>query len=442
MIVSEVINEVAKESKKADKLKILKENRNEVLDWVFKSSKKKFGLTSNAGVSINVGCNYNLYIDEMFAEITSTFEKFEKRELTGNAAIEALRNILINLHPDDGEIIFNILDGNLKCGVSFETYETKVMGLKSSKFEVTLAEKIQEHPEIDIFDGDWFMSRKCDGVRCVAFVDTYEKTVKFISRQGKEFTNLENLKPEVLRFCSKFYDLHEIVLDGELCKIDANGNEVFSKIQGACRSNDQIEDCCYQLFDIVPTKEFLGEMSTHCFGTRYGLLRSVCKSYNAEPHRKCFIKILEQEKITSEDQFHAKHEYALSHGWEGLIVRKDIRFKVGRSADMLKVKKYDDNEFKVVDLEINDKFTMNESGKGNKTCRAVAKIVIDHNGNKVGVGSGLTFEQRLDWVEHPEHIIGKVVTIQYFGETVNKKTKLKSLRHPVLKCVYENGRDL
>ena len=44
------------------------------------------------------------------------------------------------------------------------------------------------------------------------------------------------------------------------------------------------------------------------------------------------------------------------------------------------------------------------------------------------------------WGDKTEEIIGKTITVQFFEETVDKKTGLYSLRFPILKCVYEGER--
>jgi DNA ligase-1 len=69
-------------------------------------------------------------------------------------------------------------------------------------------------------------------------------------------------------------------------------------------------------------------------------------------------------------------------------------------------------------------------------------LVIEHKGNIVEVGSGLSKEQRISWYSNPQEIIGKTITVQYFEETTNKNNNMISLRFPVLKYVYEDGRTI
>ena len=70
----------------------------------------------------------------------------------------------------------------------------------------------------------------------------------------------------------------------------------------------------------------------------------------------------------------------------------------------------------------------------------LSRIIIEHKGNEVGVGSGFSMEQRREYHQDPSQIVGKTVTIQYFEESQNKEGEY-SLRFPVLKHVYNDGRD-
>ena len=142
--------------------------------------------------------------------------------------------------------------------------------------------------------------------------------------------------------------------------------------------------------------------------------------------------------ITSQEDFDRWTQKVSDGGWEGFMLRKDAPYKSGRVKDLLKVKKFYDAEYIVKDV-VTGKATYNENGS--KEYDVVSALVIEHKGNIVEVGSGLSKEQRISWYNNPQEIIGKTITVQYFEETVNKNNDLISLRFPVLKHVYENGRD-
>ena len=66
-------------------------------------------------------------------------------------------------------------------------------------------------------------------------------------------------------------------------------------------------------------------------------------------------------------------------------------------------------------------------------------VIIEHKGNRVQVGSGFNQEQKRYYFENPNEIIGKTINVQYFEETTDQNGK-NSLRFPVIKAIYENGR--
>jgi DNA ligase-1 len=151
------------------------------------------------------------------------------------------------------------------------------------------------------------------------------------------------------------------------------------------------------------------------------------------------VSVLDQERVTSQEVLDHWVATAKENGWEGCMLRKDVPYKRGRSKDLLKIKGMQDAEYEVVDVETG-KATYNEGG--HKEFDVASALYIRHKDNIVKVGSGLSKEQRLRWFDHPEEIIGKTITVQYFEETQDSKTGEYSLRFPVLKYVYEDKRNV
>ena len=71
----------------------------------------------------------------------------------------------------------------------------------------------------------------------------------------------------------------------------------------------------------------------------------------------------------------------------------------------------------------------------------MTNVLIEHKGNTVSVGSGFTLDQRNHYYNNPKDIVGKEITVQYFEESQDKTGKF-SLRFPVCKTVYSNGRQV
>lgn len=51
----------------------------------------------------------------------------------------------------------------------------------------------------------------------------------------------------------------------------------------------------------------------------------------------------------------------------------------------------------------------------------LGSLVCDYKGNKVNIGSGFSDEDRKQFWEHPENVIGKIVSVKYKKETKKKE---------------------
>jgi len=117
---------------------------------------------------------------------------------------------------------------------------------------------------------------------------------------------------------------------------------------------------------------------------------------------------------------------------------QSYNYKGKRSNDILKVKKFHDEEYVVVGLDFGNHRII-ENGEEVKQS-LLSQVFIEHKGNRVAVGSGFSKEQRKYYKENPAELVGKTITVQYFEETINDEG-IPSLRFPVVKHIYENGRD-
>ena len=103
----------------------------------------------------------------------------------------------------------------------------------------------------------------------------------------------------------------------------------------------------------------------------------------------------------------------------------------------MKVKQFFDNEYVVVDVQMGPNRVIVDGVEVEEVM--LRNVVIEHKGCKVAVGSGFNQEQRRQYFNKPEDILGKTITVQYFEESENQNGGF-SLRFPVIKHVYENGR--
>lgn len=132
---------------------------------------------------------------------------------------------------------------------------------------------------------------------------------------------------------------------------------------------------------------------------------------------------------------------------------------ISPSRNLLKIKQFQDAEFKVEDVTVG-RMRLPFQGEFQERDQVLTNVMILHRGNRVGVGSGFSAEDRIRFGQDPSLIIGKTITVQYFeesktssntsasksndqdsdvtGSNANDDT-VWSLRFPTVKAIYGSG---
>lgn len=362
-------------------------------------------------------------------------ENLYNRKVTGNAAI-MLSMMFVEFNKLYKDLIYKIIDKNLETRISIKTINSIYPGLIKT-FNVALANKYEDYEsKVDFINDTWFKSRKLDGVRCVAIKKG--NSVLFYSRNGKQFHTLDNLKQPLLDLSCLELDNRDMVFDGEACIMDENGNENFQSIMKQIRNkNHTIKKPKYIIYDCLTLEEFESKHSKVNFSDRYYL--RLCKAFKNNKSDK--IELLEQTLVNSHEELKSFLTYAVKKGWEGAMIRKDTIYKGKRSNDLLKVKKFFDDEYVVKDVKFDFNRIIDKKTGLERLEKMLANVLIEHKGNIVSVGSGFSHEERRYYYEHPEEILGKVITVKYFEETTAKNGK-NSLRFPTVKYIHGNKREI
>ena len=353
-------------------------------------------------------------------------EDLKSRRITGHDAIAAV-NSFIEHHSDYEELIHCIIDKDLKTRAG-DKIINKAIKDHIPEFSVALADKYES--KLVNWKDNWYVSRKLDGVRCIAIVDSNSNT-RFYSRTGKELHTL-NVVADGIRSLG----IINTVLDGEICLVDDEGNEDFQGIMKELRKKDHIiPNPSYKVFDMITPDEFWSKKGEHNrqYSIRYENLREVMRDNTC-----ACLSLLAQDKVTDDDVFQLWSKRASDYAWEGIMLRADKPYKGKRSKDLLKVKKFFDDEYEVVDVEMGP-FRYVLDGKEHEEIM-LSCVMIQHKGHTVRVGSGFTIDQRQEFYRHPNRILGKQILVQYFEETKNQDGNL-SLRFPTFKYLYGEKRD-
>ena len=113
------------------------------------------------------------------------------------------------------------------------------------------------------------------------------------------------------------------------------------------------------------------------------------------------------------------------------MINLNSPYQFGRTIELLKVK-----NMYTLDLRITG---MREgSGEFANTCGA---LIVDYKGYEVGVGSGISKEERIEFWNNQEKYIGRVIEVQAFEETTDQNGNL-SLRFPVYKGLRDIDKEV
>ena len=364
-----------------------------------------------------------------FKTIFELLDSLNARLITGHKAIKEVNGFIFN-NPEYKYLLNLILDRNLKVRASVKLINKAIPNLIPT-FNVALANKYDEKTKkkVDLKKDVWFVSRKLDGVRCLIVVDEKGKARSY-SRAGKQFHTLSLVEKEIQALGAK-----NVVYDGEMCIVDEDGNEDFQKVMKEIGRKDHvITKGLFQIFDFIPSEMFQrGEALSGTFSQRLIALQNTLSGKNLK-----HISFLAQNTITCFHELDAIASTAASKGWEGLMLRKNSVYKGKRSNDILKVKTFFDNEYKVESLNFGP-FRYVKEGKEIEE-EMLSAVTINHKGNTVNVGSGFSIDQRKRFYAKPSEIQGKVITVQYFEESQNQNGEY-SLRFPVMKVVHGEKRN-
>ena len=370
-------------------------------------------------------------------DILSTLDKLCKRDLSGHAAQDEIVSWLEEYpnHIDDLIILF---EGKPRLGIGVVQINKALVSAGfppvCSIFEVCLAESFKESRFTSPKD-DWYIMQKYDGVRGVLFMGSKTRPPGIYTRMGNMLKSLTDFVSTLPTDDSMNY-----VLDGELCIIDDKGEEDFTAAVSKFRKDkEQVTKFKFKVFDCLRESEFNSGFSSIEWSRRILHSREIVEKIGDSR-----IEVVPYELYTTESIVKWQ-EYQNKNNWEGLMVRMDTSYVNGRTWNLMKIKKFQTAEYVVVDISTGTKGILDPTTGTKVDRRVMSSVSILHKGNYVSVGSGFTDEQRLEYLQYPERIVGKTIEVQYFQESVTKdknKKDIYSLRFPTVKMIWGSKRDM
>lgn len=335
------------------------------------------------------------------------------RDVTGNAAIDFLKNILSALDPDDAKVIERIIQKDLKCGVSISTANSVWSGL-IAEYPVMLCSPFEQRL-VDKINFPAYVQLKMDGMRFNAIVR--DGKCEFRSRNGKEIQLLGNLEQDFIDMAGDV----DCVFDGELLVMKdgkildrQTGNGILNKANKGTISKSDAALVHATVWDLIPYVQFVdgycGTPYSHRLMTLQGMV-----------FKKEKIHLVKSDTVESIEDANVIFERYLAEGQEGIILKDTTGvWEDKRSKTQIKFKG---------ELECDLKIVAVEEGKGKAEGMLGAIICESADGVvKVNVGSGFSDIQRKQYWK--ENLVDKIVAVKY-NVRIKNKTGEESLFLPV-----------
>lgn len=261
--------------------------------------------------------------------------------------------------------------------------------------------------KISVLEKEMACSRKLDGVRCLMKWSKENEDVVSVSRGGKDYdASTALIREELFDYLG---DNQDMMFDGE---IYVHGKHL-QEISGLARLNtweDRCEILEYWIYDLaIPDMKFRDRLT---------ILMELQEKFKDNPK----IKIIDHVFTNSWMEIDKLHNQWVEEGFEGLVARKpDKNYSYGkRNSDWIKVKLYQDEEFKIIDY------------KDGLRPEDFAFILETKEGKVFSACPIGTREQKAQYILDMDDIIDNYGTVKFFGYSIDgipMQPHFKSVRY-------------
>ena len=352
-------------------------------------------------------------------------ESLYRRELTGHSARDAINLAMgVATQAQWNGFFRRILIKDLRCGVSEKTVNSVAKKSKKPQYAVPVFECQLSHDSANHetkLTGRKIVERKLDGVRCLTVIDHEQRTVTQYTRNGKILENFSHITDYLAGFIDEFG--RSYVLDGEI--MSSSFQDLMKQVHR--KDNVNASDAVLNLFDIVPLSEFKQGKSIMGQKRRSSFLKNFENIFNDSG----FITIVPQKEFDldnfiEEIEFKDYMKKMVAEGYEGVMIKDpNAPYECKRTTSWLKMKPF---------IEVSLAVTSVEEGTGRNQGKLGAVVCEGEDDGKrivVNVGSGFTDEQRAEFWEARDTLVGQIVEVRADAATQSQDNdQVWSLRFP------------
>jgi len=443
MKIKQIFDEIASESSTKKKVEILSKYKdNDLLKQVLylaNSKRIKFYIKQIPSYTPQPeGYGGNL------SKVVETHLKIiYNREVTGNAAIEHLANILSSLDADDSYIVERIIEKDCKINLGTSLInkvfpklieETPYMGAKS--YDEKLVKKIFEN------GGKAYSQIKMDGRYCNAIIRSGE--VELESRQG-EPTILTGAK-----FLNELSRINDCVLNGELTmkgvsryesngiiaslisisKKKIDGEDVTKEIQKFEEKHmsyqEALDAIIFTIWDRVEIDEYFNQYSKIPYYIRFDGVIEILQ-YVYKPFTN--LAFVETMVVDSYEEAIKHFQEVLNRGEEGTILKSTKgEWKDGKPNWQVKMKLEMDVDLKIVGFNY---------GTG-KNANVISSVNAESADGKVFTRpTGINEEMMRYITDNQDKLLGTILEVKCCGLSSDSDGNY-ALLHPVFKTLRDD----
>lgn len=401
-MIYDVVQKLKAEGSSKAKIQILKDNESDLLKRVLLAT-YDYRVTYGIKQIPQYDFRYTVPIQTLDCALDLLIE-FGKRKITGNAASDALANMLYSLNRGDAEVVKLVIARDLGCGISTKTINKAFPDLIPI-FELMACEKLNSKTEKHL-KFPCYAQLKYDAARVCVIVKS--GLVTYYTRNGSVYQLSNKQLDDVFINASCGYNM---VYDGELYQLGADGkpeprtisNGVANKLIHGTATEEQQQKAMISLWDVVPLASFeLGLYDMGYEGRYDEILKCFPEAFHPETH---ICNTLEEVKELGRSYITQGQEGIIAKNMDGIWERK-------RVFDCLKVKQEIVSDMLIIGME---------EGTG-KNAGRLGNLIVQSSCGKVitgvGIFKGMDESIRDDlWKNSP---VGKIAAVLHNGIVTGK----------------------
>lgn len=343
--------------------------------------------------------------------IVCTLDVLRERTLTGHAARDFIAHQASKLSKEDAEILFNIINHDMDCKVSFGLVN-KVWKNLIPKFPVMLSEKYEDYHNT-IPEGEIIVQKKEDGGRVQIVVDSDGKVTAY-SRSGNILLTHGVFDVIFSKFPGYAFDGELLVLTKGGVADRKTGNGRFTKSVRQTITEAEAKEFHVVLWDAIALEDWKKGFSPVPCKERFKQLKTMLQTVYSSA-----VSIVPSVTVKTHKEVEEFYLSMLEQNYEGAMVKNpNSPWEDDRVRHCLKMKEEKDATLLVVGVTPHSK---RPELIGSLEC------VTSDNKLKVSIGSGLTDNDR---EKDPSEFIGSLINMRYNMLITDKNSGMYSMFLP------------